>query len=119
MVFTLKNTEAKKELQTQYKEREIIGGVFQIRNTQNNKLLLDAAVNLYGSKNRFEFAKKTELCVHKKLQNDWTEQGSSIFVFEILEELKKGDTQTDADFKSDINLLREIWLEKLSNNDFY
>lgn len=115
----MKSNESKKDLQIQYKERQIIGGVYLIRNTQNNRLLLEAAVDLRGSKNRFEFAQKTGSCVHMKLQEDWLKQDNSHFVFEVLEELKKGATQTDADFRADVNLLKEIWQEKLSDEHLY
>jgi len=115
----MNNNDRKKELQAQYKEREMTGGVYLIRNTLNNKLLLDAAIDLAGSRNRFEFSKKTGSCVYLKLQKDWAEQGNSQFVFEALEELKKGETQTQAEFENDIKLLKEMWREKLSNEDFY
>ena len=108
-----------KELQTQYKEREITGGVYAIKNTANNKLLLDAAVDLQGSKNRFEFSRKTGSCVNMKLQADWKAQDGSGFVFEVLEELKKGETQSQAEFKADIDLLKQMWLEKLAKESFY
>ena len=109
----------KKELQSQYREREITGGVYLIRNTQNNKLFIDTAVDLQGGRNRFEFARKTGSCVYVKLQKDWNEQGGAQFVFETLEELTKGETQTQAEFKSDIELLKEMWREKLASEEFY
>jgi len=109
----------KKELQAQYKEREVIGGVYVIRNTLHNKLLLDAAVDLHGSKSRFDFAIKTGSCIHPKLQNDWLAQKGRQFEFEILDELKKGDIQTNKEFKADIDLMKEMWLEKLSAENFY
>ena len=109
----------KKELQEQYKEREIIGGVYLIRNTLNNKLFLDASLDLQGSRNRFEFAQKTGSGLNMKLQKDWTEQGGSQFVFEVLEELKKGETQTQTEFKADVDLLKKLWLEKLSGEELY
>ena len=109
----------KKELQAQYKERAIVGGVYVVKNTPKNKLLLEADTDLQGSKNRFEFAKKTGSCSYMKLNSDWTAQGSDDFVFEVLEELEKGETQTLAEFKDDIGLLKEIWREKLSDQDFY
>ena len=115
----MKDKKTAKELQMQYKERQIIGGVYAIRNLANNKLLLDAAVDLQGSKNRFEFSCKTGSCVNMKLQNDWNAQGGGQFTFEILEELKKGETQTQAEFKADIDLLKKLWLEKLSNETLY
>jgi hypothetical protein len=115
----LKNNSRKKELQSQYNEREIVGGVYLIRNTINNKLLLDSSTDIQGSKNRFEFAQKTGSCVTPKLQKDWTEHGASPFVFEVLDELKKNETQSPAEFKTDINLLTEIWREKLSGEEMY
>ena len=109
----------KKELQYQYREREVVGGVYLIRNTLNHKVLLDAAVNLQGSRNRFEFAQKTGSCVYVKLQNDWTSQGGGQFVFEVLEELTKGEAQAQEEFKADVELLKEMWREKLSGEEFY
>lgn len=115
----LTNNDRKKELQLRYSGREIIGGVFLIRNTMKNKSLLDASVDIQGSKNRFEFAQKTGSCIDMRLQKDWAGQGSDQFVFEVLEQLKKGNNQTSAEFKADIDLLREVWSEKLVNEDLY
>jgi len=115
----MNNNNRKKELLSQYKEREIVGGVYIIRNTLKNKVLLDAAIDLQGSKNRFEFSRKTGSCVYMKLQNDWAEQEKDQFAFEVLEELKKGETQTDKEFENDIGVLKEMWREKLSGEDLY
>lgn len=115
----MKENKSKRDLKTQYKERKIVGGVFAIRNTLSDKLSLDATTDLQGSLNRFEFAKKTGSCVDLKLQQDWTKQSGEGFVFETLEELEKNETQTDAEFASDIKLLKEIWLEKLADKDLY
>lgn len=115
----MSNGKSRKELIAQYKEREIIGGVYIIRNTQNNKILLKADANLQGSKNRFEFSQKTGACIELKLQVDWNKDGGKQFVLEVLEELKKSETQTEEEFKTDINILKEIWLDKLSDRDFY
>jgi hypothetical protein len=115
----MKDTNTKKELQSQYKEREVTGGVYIIKNTLKNKLLCEVAIELNSARNRFEFSQKTGSCASLKLQKDWVEQGSGQFTFEVLEELKKGDTQTDAEFKADLELLREMWLEKLSGEEMY
>jgi len=111
--------QSRKEMQAQYKEREIIGGVYALRNTLKNKLYIDAAVDLRGAKNRFDFAVGTGTCIHLKLQDDWAEQAGSHFEFEVLEELKKGAAQSPEDFKADLELLKEIWLEKLVGEDLY
>ena len=109
----------KKELQAQYKEREIVGGVYLIRNTKNNKILLDAVVDLQGMKNRFAFARKTGSCLMMKLQADWSAYGADSFTFEVQEELMKGDNQSNEEFKADLELLKKMWLEKLSEEDMY
>lgn len=115
----MKNNKSKKEICALYKEREIIGGVYVIRNTLSNKLLLKAETDLRRSKNRFDFSQATGSCIDLKLQSDWNKQGGVQFVFEVLEELKKGKTQTDEDFKVDIEILKELWLNKMSDSDFY
>jgi len=109
----------KKEMQAQYKEREVIGGVYAIKNTVNNKMLIDVAADISGAKNRFDFSMNTGSCVHPKLQNDWKEQSGKQFIFEVLEELKRGDTQSPAEFKADIEVLKQMWLEKLSGEVLY
>jgi len=109
----------KKELLAQYREREIIGGVYAITNTLNNKVFLEATTDLRNSKNRFDFAKGTGSCVHGKLQSDWDAQGGEHFEFEVLDELKKGETQTADEFKDDIGTLKKMWLDKMAGRDLY
>ena len=115
----MKNDKTKKELREQYSNRDIIGGVYVIKNTLNNKALLLSTTDLQGSKNRFDFAQKTGSCIDLKLQSDWNKQGGGQFVFEALEELKKGETQTAEGFKADVDLLKDIWQDTLSGADFY
>jgi len=54
-----------------------------------------------------------------KLQNDWNEYGKQIFMFEILEEYEKKETQTLEEFNNDIRVLEEMWLEKLDSVELY
>jgi hypothetical protein len=112
-------SDRRKELKAQYKERKVIGGVFVIRNTATGKLFLDATTDLQGSKNRFAFAKQTGSCTDLKLQSDWAKQGASAFALEVLEELEKGDAQTNAEFAADVKTLKELWAEKLAAKEFY
>lgn len=109
----------KEELRSQYKGREVVGGVYVIKNKIDNKILLLSALDLNGAKNRFQFSKATDSCIHPKLQSDWFKYGEKVFELNVLEELKKRDTQTQEEFKLDIDLLREIWIEKLSDKSFY
>jgi hypothetical protein len=115
----LEDKKSRKELLAKYKEREIIGGVYVIKSIVNNIILLKAVTDLRGSVNLFEFSRETGSCVDMKLQSDWNKQGSDKFIFEVLEELKKGETQTDEEFRADISFLKELWAEKLSDKEFY
>ncbi len=115
----MRENKTKKELKLQYKERTITGGVFAIRNTVNNRLLLDATTDLQGSKNRFDFTKMTGSGLHLKIQKDWTAQKGEGFVFEVLEELEKDPVQTQQEFEADIQVLKELWGEKLAGENLY
>lgn len=109
----------RKEMRSAYKERKITGGVCAIKNTVNGKMLISAVVNLQGYKNRFIFSKSNGGCINPKLQKDWKEYGSDNFVFEVLEELEKSETQTDEEFSKDIKVLGEMWIEKVSPDKLY
>ena len=109
----------RKELVTEYKGRIVTGGVYAIKNTINEKILLLSATDLYGCKNRFEFSKKVNTCTYIRLQQDWNQYGSNSFIFEILDELEKKDNQTVEEFKEDIKILFEIWREKFNSEKLY
>ena len=118
MVITM-DKPTKKEMQIQYKERKVIGGAYAIKNTAKNTMLIDASSDVAGAENRFNFSVSTGSCVHPQLQNDWKEQNGKQFVFEVLEELEKGAAQSPAEFKADIEVLKQMWLEKLSGENLY
>lgn len=111
--------QSKKELIAKYKEREQIGGVFIIRNKVTDKILLESTTDIQGSKNKFEFSQKVGSPPSMKLQKDYTEFGVSVFLFEVLEEIKKGENQTQQEYIEDIALLKEIWTEKLADKNLY
>lgn len=115
----MKDNKTKKELIAQYKERQIVGGVYVIKNTLNNKILLGATTDLHSAINRFEFSQKTGSCVDMKLQGDWREFNGKQFVIEVLEELKKSETQMVEEYEADIDVLRQLWLDKLSGSEMY
>lgn len=105
----------RKQLLEKYKTRKIVGGIFGIRNSSTGKVFLQATQDLQGSKNRFLFSQNTGGCTYSKLQKDWDSFGGSIFCFEVLEELEKKDNQSTEEFREDLHLLEEIWLEKLQD----
>jgi hypothetical protein len=115
--YSSMKSETRKELVSAYLERKVVGGVFAIRNTEHGKRLLNVTSDVQGSRNRFDFMKNTGVCYHHKLRREWSDNPP--FVFEVLEELEKGETQTDSEFDGDLETLRELWLDKLRDGEFY
>ena len=109
----------KKELLQQYKEQPLSGGAYMITNTATGKKMLVCETNLRGSKQRFDFARQTKTNLSWRLQKDWEQYGPEVFTFTLLEEIEMQPTQTKEDFAKDLELLHEIWLEKLSGEDLY
>lgn len=109
----------RKELIQNYKDRKVIGGIYCIKNTVNNKVLLQSTVDLQGGLNRFEFAKNTGSCVSLFLQKDWAAFGKDVFIVEVLDRLEKSNEQTQKEFLKDIKDLEEIWKEKFKKEQLY
>jgi len=105
----------KKELINSYKNRTQTGGIFAIKNTLLNKWYVDCASDFAAAKNRFEFMGTS----YMKIAKDYTAQKGEGFVFETLEELQKGENQTDKEFQDDLEVLKSIWLEKLAGQKLY
>ena len=109
----------RKELTDKYKRRKVTGGVFAIKNSANGMIFLHHAIDLQGSKNRFEFSKKTGSCSYKKLQEDFLRYGPDAFIFEIVEEIEMDETQTHESFVKEVKTLYEMLLEKTDAGILY
>ena len=94
------------------------GGVVQLPNPGTGRILLRRTTDLRGSQNRFQFAQMTGSCTDYALQAEWGRDGKA-FVFEVLEELVQKETQTEAEFKADVEALFELWQEKLADTPQY
>lgn len=103
----------RKEINQEYLERAKPAGVFQIKNTVNDKVLLGSSLNLEGPLNKHKFMLKIGSHKNKALLEDWKQYGEEQFAFEILEVV---DVKDDPNFnlKDELTLLEEIWLEKLN-----
>jgi hypothetical protein len=106
----------KKKLREQYKERKVTGGVFVIKNTITGNMLLQSAIDLQGSRNRFEFSQSTGLTnyTNARLNAELHEHGQKAFIFEVLDALEKKDDQTPKEFTEEVKLLEEMWRERLA-----
>lgn len=103
----------RKEAKLQYKLSHRPMGVYQVRNTVNNKVWINSSLNLPGSFNG-DRAKLKVGTHHKspKLIKAWKEFGEDSFVWEILEEVFPR-SEPGYDYKADLVFLEDLWLEKL------
>lgn len=102
----------KKELKEQYKNRTVIGGVYCIKCNSNGRQWIKSTMDMTGQKNRFDFSVSVDSCLEPSMRLEWTQYGAESFSFQILEEIKKGETQTEKEFADDVEALLEMWIEK-------
>jgi hypothetical protein len=101
----------KKELMQQYKEMKKDAGVYQIRNTKNQKVLVASTADLKTMNGKLF---QLQMGSHKNglLQQEWNEYGQDAFAFEVLEVLEeKKDGFFDK--KYELEKLEDKWCGKL------
>ena len=103
----------KKELKKKYKQTLLPMGVYQIKNTANGKIFIGSSKNLPGKLNSQKFQLDLGSHMNTELQNDYTNFGSDNFTFEVLDYLEPIE-DINYDYTEDIEVLKEMWIEKLS-----
>jgi len=103
---------SKKDLKEQYKNREIIGGIYRINCSGSGETWLRSTIDMQGSLNRFTFSVSVGSAPEMCMKQAWEKYGKSTFSFEALEEMKKKDEQTPQEFKEDMKTLFELWKER-------
>jgi hypothetical protein len=106
------NVKTRKDIKREYKERKKVAGVFQVKNTENGKVLLGSSLNLEGPLNSHKFMLIIGRHRNEALQKEWNEYGPDKFVFEILEVVKMKD-DSSFNLEDELTLLEQIWLERL------
>ncbi len=107
----------KKDLQTQYKNRTVVGGIYSIKCNESGKIWLKSAKDLQGQKNRFVFFTSTNTCPEPGMRFDWEKYGAASFSFSVIEEIEKKEAQTEREFNEDLKLLLEMWSEKIRDEE--
>lgn len=106
-----KEMNRREELLLQFKETKTEAGVYQIKNTRNQKVFIDSTMNL-KTINGKQFQLRTGMHKNKELQKEWQENGEEAFEFEVLETLKI-DQDRRSDTKDALKKLEEKWIEQL------
>lgn len=105
----------KKELKELYKNFKPDMGVFIIKSNFNDKYYIEETQDLKSSINRTKFQLNLGSHPNKELQKHWKEYGESSFTIEVLEKLKYDKDESKVDYSEELNILKMIWDEKLSN----
>jgi len=105
----------KKELKEEYKQMKFPMGVFQIKNTSNNKVFIDNSIDMSSKWNRHKTELKFGSHKNKNLQKDWKEYGEDNFVFEVLSELKPDET-IQTNYNKELQELQQMVIEELNIN---
>ncbi len=109
----------RREINKQYKERKLHGGVYTITNTLNGKYFIDHVADLASLRNRFQFSVTTGSTIHPKLRQDWRELGAKAFRFDVLAALEQGPDQSQADYLEDLKTLEHLWRANLDASKEY
>lgn len=101
----------KQELKRQYKEMKTEAGVYQIRNTVNNKVFVIGTPNLKTMNGR-RIGLENGGHVNPRLQAEINQFGHDAFVFEILEVLEEKE-EGFFDLRDELKKLEAKWIKKL------
>lgn len=111
----MKNMDRRKELLQQYKEIKIEAGIYRVKNLINNKVLVQATLDL-----KTMATKRMQLqgnsCRNKQLQDEWNQYGEDAFSFEVLEVLEE-KKEGFFDKNDELKKLEKKWHEKLRPYD--
>ena len=107
--------ENRKEIQSRCKEQDQIqtGGLYRIHNTETGwKSEIFSTPNMSGQRSRMQFARNTNMPLFPALQAQWAANGAAAFGMEELELLQKKPDQSLKEFREDLEVLLELWIQK-------
>ena len=102
----------KKAAKLAYKASRRPIGVYLIRNLVSDKVFVGSSMDLTAIFNRIRFQLAAGAHTNKELEADWKRLGAAKFEFEVAEELVPRE-DPNFDYKSELELLEDLWLEKL------
>ncbi|MDO9257284.1 MAG: GIY-YIG nuclease family protein [Bacteroidales bacterium] len=101
-----------KELKEEYKQMKFKMGVFQIRNTVNNKIFIGSSLDLKAIWHAQKIQLDMGMHQNSDLQKDWKEYGPENFSYEILEEIHETEDK-HLDYRKEIKALEQMIIEDL------
>jgi hypothetical protein len=111
----------KKELKEQYKNIKPDMGIVIIKPDFVNKCYLEATRRMKSAINKNIFTLDFGTHINKELQKDWNEKGKEHFKIDVLDELEYDEANPDKDYRKELEMLLDMWKEKLQKEglEFY
>ncbi|MCM3000211.1 GIY-YIG nuclease family protein [Paenibacillus cellulositrophicus] len=103
------------ELIAQYKEMKPQMGVYMLKCVPSGRIYLGFTQDMKSMLNRHQFMLKSGLHKCKELQREWNEYGESQFEVKVVDTLAYDKDESKTDYTEDLELLRDIWKDKLEN----
>ncbi|MDA1076238.1 MAG: GIY-YIG nuclease family protein [Proteobacteria bacterium] len=110
--MTSQTKDDRKALIREYKQTPKEMGVYLIRNTANQKCYVASSRDITARFNRHRMELRTNSERAPGLQQDWNQFGEAAFEFEKLDVLEPSK-QADYNPTDDLQVLEDLWLEKL------
>ena len=88
-------------------------GVFQIKNNVNGKILLGSGSAPESKMGRIRIELNNNSYFNRSLQEDWLKYGEDNFTFAVIDRLDPIEGQSLADSLVELEVMLELWLEKL------
>jgi hypothetical protein len=104
---------SRKELIDAYKLMKVNVGVYQIKNTKNDKIFVDSCNNLKNRWMTIKMMLNDKRHPNRLLQTDWNELGEAAFAYEVLEEKEIEPDLSTLEKKNLLTDMRAKWLEEL------
>jgi hypothetical protein len=95
-----------------YKEKKHPMGVYRITNMANGKIFIGVSFNIQARINRHKFELSCSSEAIPGLQEDYNTFGEDKIVFDTVDLLEYKE-DPEYDYKEDLALLCEMWIEKL------
>jgi hypothetical protein len=89
-------------------------GVFQVKNNVNGKILLGSGSAPESKMGRIRIELNNNSYFNRSLQEDWLKYGAENFEFTIIDRLEPIEGQSLADSLVELEVMLELWLEKLA-----
>lgn len=100
-----------RKLRDDYKQSFVPIGIYAIRNTVNQRVLIGGSRNLHGAMNRHRFELANGSHRNTALLADWKRFGAEAFCFEVLDQVRQS-ADPGMDYDAELASLLALWIDE-------